>query len=259
MTVQPWQLRPRIDSGGVVFNGWTSLSDPFVAEIMASQGWHSVTVDRQHGRPGPGDLWELALAISARGASPLVRVSQLDEGEIMQALDAGFEGIICPMINSADEARRLVGACRYPKAGLRSFGPTRAALGQDDYVAKANEQTLCFAMIETVEGVAHLTEILGVPGLDGIYVGPADLGLSYGRASMLDDSSEDVLQILGGLASETNAVGKLAGIHCASVDYARLMVSAGYKLVTIGSDVRFLRTMGEATSKAWLSAADIGD
>lgn len=253
MTVAaPWQLRARLEASEPVLNVWMSLSDPFVAELLGSQGWHAVTVDRQHGRAGPGNLWDLALAIAARGASPLVRVSQLDVAEIAQALDAGFEGVICPMVNSAEDAARLVAATRYPPAGVRSYGPTRAALGQEtEFLQRAGGGTVSLAMVETAAAIDNLDGILGVEGLSGVYIGPADLALSLGRSPALDDASESTVALLRDIAQRAEAHGKVAGVHCNSVDYARLMASCGFRLLTIGSDVRFLRAAGTAARGAW--------
>jgi 4-hydroxy-2-oxoheptanedioate aldolase len=251
-----WQLRTRLDGSEPVLNVWMSLSDPFVAEVLGSQGWHAVTVDRQHGRTGPGDLWDLALAIVARGASPLIRVSQLDPAEIAQALDAGFEGVICPMVNSVEDAVRLVAATRYPPAGVRSYGPTRAALGQEsEFLSQAGGGTIALAMIETAAAIDQLEDILDVDGLSGVYVGPADLALSLGRAPALDDSSEATVSLLRDIARRASAHGKFAGVHCNSVEYARLMVSCGFRLLTIGSDVRFLRAASAAAYSAWVNGS----
>ena len=247
-----WPLRARLEADGTVANAWLSLSDPFVAEIVASQGWDAVTVDRQHGRPGPGTLWELALAITARGASPMARISHLDVAEICHTLDAGFEGVICPMVNTPEDARALVHACKYPPMGLRSFGPTRAALGRDGgFVAASDAGTVCLAMIETRAGLDRLDDILEVDGLDGVYIGPADLALSLGHPPALDDMTEATLELLEGIASRASRHGKVAGVHCSSAAYARSMSGLGFRLVTVGSDVRFLRAAGNATFKAW--------
>lgn len=246
-----WRLRERLDGEDPVLNVWSSLSDPFVAELLASQGWHAVTIDRQHGRSGPGDLWELALAIAARGASPIARLSKLDPAEIAQTLDAGFDGVICPMINTPEEASLLVSACKYPPGGTRSYGPTRAALGREPgFVAASDAGTVCLAMVETRTSLENLEAILDQPRLDGVYIGPADLALSHGRPPALDDAADETIELLGGIARSAGEHGKVAGIHCSSVGYARLMASHGFGLLTVGSDVRLLRSAGSATFAA---------
>lgn len=231
-----------------------SLSDPFVAEILAHEGYDAVTIDRQHGRSGPAGLWELALAISATGAAPLVRLTHLNSADITAALDAGFEGVICPMIESAEQAADLVSYTRYPPAGTRSYGPTRAALASaDGFVRRSDEAVLCFAMIETNKALDNLEDIVAVPGLDGVYVGPADLALSMERQPILDDLSTEAVELMRRIASTARDAGKLAGIHCGSVSYARLMAESGFHLVTVGSDVRLLRTTARQVTTDFFS------
>jgi len=252
---RPGSLKDLLGRGRAILNGWMSLSDPFVAELLAVGGFASLTVDRQHGRPGPAGLWELALAITARGAAPLVRTSNLDGALIATALDAGFDGVICPMIETRDQAERLVEYCRYPPAGVRSFGPTRAVLDFDgDFRERSNDGVLCVAMIETRRALENLDEILAVPGLDGVYVGPADLALSLGSSPILDDPSDTTIGLLGDIVSSAREAKKFAGVHCASVEYGLQMVDRGFQFITVGSDVRLIRSMTETVVGQWNAA-----
>jgi len=165
-------------AGQPALNGWCSIGNPFTAEIMAAAGYDSVTVDMQHGALDYASVLPMFQAMRGSGVVPMARVPWLDPGQIMKALDAGALGIICPMVNSRDEAEEFVRYMRYPPLGQRSFGPTRANIAYGGYaVTEANEQVLALAMIETAEGMANLEEIAATPGLDGIYVGPADLTL----------------------------------------------------------------------------------
>ena len=149
---------------------------------MAHAGFDSLTVDMQHGLSHFESAVPMFQAISTTDTVPLARVPWNEPGIIMKLLDAGCYGIICPMINSADEAAAFVGACRYPPHGYRSYGPTRAALyAGADYAAHANEEVLTLAMIETKAGLENLEAIVQTPGLDAVYVGPADLSQSLGR------------------------------------------------------------------------------
>lgn len=165
-------------AGSTALNGWIALPSPLAAEAMMRAGWDSATIDLQHGTADYADLLSLLPIIEKAGAAPLVRVPWLDEAAIMRALDAGALGIIAPMIETAADARRLVAACFYPPLGSRSFGPIRARLARGDtYGAIANTEILPLAMTETRKAVENLDEILAVPGLGGIYIGPADLSL----------------------------------------------------------------------------------
>src|SRR6185369_12322396 len=149
--------------GEAVVNGWLSIPSSFSAEVMAHQGFDSLTVDMQHGVVDYQTAVTMLQAISTTPTVPLARVPWLDPGILMKMLDAAVYGVICPMINSAEEARRLVSACRYPPKGMRSFGPIRALLyGGADYPKHANDTILVIAMIETRDALTNLDEILAV-------------------------------------------------------------------------------------------------
>ena len=237
-------LRRLWDQGQPTLNAWLSIGNAFTAEIMAAQGFDSITVDMQHGALDYSDLLPMLQAMRASGKTLLARAAWLDPAAIMKALDAGAGGIICPMINTADEAARLVSYMRYPPLGERSFGPTRAAFAHGDgYAAQANDTLLAFAMIETAEGYANLEAITATPGLDGIYVGPADLSLSLSKGQLkagLDREEPRIIAALQAIAAACQRRGIVAGLHCGTPDYAARAVGWGYRMVTVGSDARFM-------------------
>ena len=229
--------------GGKVLNGWIALPSPLAAEAMARAGWDSLTIDMQHGTADYADLLTLLPIIEKAGAAPLVRVPWLDEAAIMRALDAGALGIIAPMIESAEDARRLVSACLYPPQGARSFGPIRARLARGDtYADTANAEVLPIAMIETRAAVESIESILAVPGLGGIYVGPADLSLSYGFAPGFDREEPEILKVLDAILAHCISVGLPCGLHCGSSIYAARMARRGFSLLTVSSDARVLES-----------------
>jgi 4-hydroxy-2-oxoheptanedioate aldolase len=238
------KLREIWATGQPTINAWCSIGNPFVAEIMAAQGFDSVTVDMQHGALDYSDLLPMLQAMRASGATLLTRVPWLDPAAVMKALDAGAEGIICPMVNTAEEAARLVSYMRYPPLGTRSFGPTRAAFAHGaDYAAKANENVLAFAMIETAEGFANLEDIVATPGLDGIYVGPADLSLSLSQgrlAAGMDREEPEIVAALQKIATACQRRGIIAALHCGTPDYAARAIGWGFAMTTVGGDTRFL-------------------
>lgn len=238
------RLRGLFDQGQPVLNAWCSVGNAFVAEIMAAQGFDSVTVDMQHGALDYSDLLPMLQAMRASGATLLARVPWLDPAHVMKALDAGADGIICPMINTADEAAALVSYTRYPPLGERSFGPTRAAFAHGaGYAETANARLLAFAMVETAEGYANLDAIAATPGLDGIYVGPTDLtlSLSAGRlAPKLDRDEPEIVAALQRIAAVCQARGIIGALHCGTPDYAARALGWGYRMVTVGGDTRFL-------------------
>lgn len=237
-------LRAIWAEGRASLNGWCSIGNPFTAEIMAAQGFDSLTVDMQHGALDYSDLLPMLQAMRASGAALLARVPWLDPAHVMKALDAGCDGIICPMISTADEAARLVRYMRYPPDGERSSGPTRAVYAHGkDYAVRANASVMAFAMIETAEGLANLEGILATPGLDGIYVGPSDLTLSVSQGKRppgLDRQEAEMQAHLQRIAAACQRQGVIAAIHCATPGYAATAIGWGYRMTTVGGDVRFL-------------------
>ena len=159
---------------------------------MANQNWDSLTLDMQHGVIDYSHAISMLQAISTTNVVPLARVNWNEPGQIMKILDAGAYGIICPMVSNRKEAENFVQACMYPPHGYRSFGPVRGLVyGGPDYADEANNEILKFAMIETKESLDNLDEIMQTPGLDGIYVGPADLSLAIGEEPSFDKPEGD--------------------------------------------------------------------
>lgn len=246
----PNRLKALWAEGRPTVNGWCSIASPFVAEIMAAQGFDSLTVDMQHGALDYSDLLPMLQAMRASGAVLLARVPWLEPGIIMKALDAGAQGIICPMVNTAEEAARFVSYLRYPPLGVRSFGPTRAAFAvKGDYASQANANILAFAMIETAEAMANLDAITATPGLDGIYVGPADLSisLSAGRlAPGMDREEPEMQEAFRAILAACKRNGLRAALHCGTPDYAARAIGWGFDMTTVGGDTRFLSAAAAA-------------
>jgi 4-hydroxy-2-oxoheptanedioate aldolase len=158
----------------------------------------------------------------------------------MKLLDAGAYGIVCPMINSRAECEAFVGACRYAPAGYRSFGPVRAAwYAGADYWQHANETVITMAMIETQKAVDNIDDILSVPGLDAIYVGPSDLALSIGCKPGFPPEDK-VVEVIKVIAAAAKRHGIYAGIHCGSTKMANEMIGYGYQFITMLADNAFL-------------------
>ena len=169
----------------------------------------------------------------------MVRVPWNEPGIIMKMLDLGVMGIISPMINNKNDCEKFISYCYYPPLGQRSFGPMRAQLVHGtSYFNKANKNILSFAMIETKEAVENLDEILSVPNLTGVYIGPADMSSSYGLPPKFDVREDPVFSNIKLIVKKTNDHGKIAGIHNGSTDYAKEMINIGFKFVTVLSDFR---------------------
>ena len=222
-------------------NGWLAIANSFSAETMAHQGWDTLTIDLQHGVVDYQSMVGMLQAISTTATVPIVRVPWLEPGIIMKTLDAGAYGVICPMVNTREEAQRFVAYTSYAPEGTRSFGPVRALLyGGADYPTHANDTIVRFAMIETAQALDNLDAILSVEGLDAIYIGPSDLSLALGCKPTFDDVEPKVAQAIDHILARAQAHGVKAGIHNGRPDVARARIAKGFRFVTVGSDARLL-------------------
>lgn len=254
------RLRTVWAEGGAIVNGWLAIANTFSAEVMAHQGWDSLTVDMQHGVVDYQAATGMLTAISTTGTVPVVRVPWLEEGILMKALDAGAYAVICPMINTADDAERLVAATHYAPMGRRSFGPVRALLyGGADYPQKANATIVVFAMIETRQGLDNLEEILRVPGLDAIYIGPSDLSLALGCTPTFDELEAPAAEAVEFVIAKCREHGIVAGIHNGTAEYALKRIDMGFQFVTIGSDARLMAAGSQQILAAMRAGLEQGD
>lgn len=239
--MRPNKVKEIWKSGGVAINGWSSIPAPYATEVMGHQGFDSITIDLQHGMIGFDTAITLLQAISATPAIPLARVAKNDLSQINHLLDAGAYGLICPMVSTVGDAQNFVDACRYPPIGKRSFGPARGMLyGGQDYFDRANDEIVALAMIETVEGLENIHSILGVEGLDGIYVGPNDLCLSLGVAPNAESDHLVMRDAITRIIEACASAGKAAGIFCSSGEGAAFRIGQGFNLVTPGNDAALL-------------------
>jgi 4-hydroxy-2-oxoheptanedioate aldolase len=220
--------------------GWLTLANGFSAEIMAHQGWDVLTIDMQHGLVNASELVPMLTAISTTEVTPFVRVPWLEPGIIMKVLDSGSYGVICPMINTREDAERFVSYCRYAPEGTRSFGPSRAVIyAGEDYAQHANETILTFAMIETQKAMENLDDIVTVEGLDAVFVGPSDLGLSLGYVP--GNYEEPVLlKAIESVLKKAHTQVIRAGIYTLTADFGLRMIELGYDYVVISLDVRLM-------------------
>lgn len=235
------RLRTIWQSGGAVVNGWLAIPSSFSAETMAHQGWDSLTIDLQHGVIDYQAMIPMLQAISTTDTVPVVRVPWLEPSILMKALDAGAYGVICPMVNTPEDAQKLVAYTHYAPRGTRSFGPVRALLyGGADYPQHANDTIVTFAMIETATALSNLDDILSVPGLDAIYIGPSDLSLALGCTPTFDDLDPRAAEAVDHILARAKAHGVVAGIHNGSTEAALKRIAKGFQFVTIGSDARLM-------------------
>jgi 4-hydroxy-2-oxoheptanedioate aldolase len=169
--------------------------------------------------------------------TPLVRVPWNDAAIIMKMLDAGAYGVIVPLVNNREQAEAAAAACRYPPKGIRSYGPTRAVYYAGfDYFAHANDEVLCIPQIETVEALENLDDILGVPGIDAMYIGPMDLTISMGMAPQMDGEADEYVRARRRIVESCSRHGVAPGLH-STAGTARARIEEGFRLVLATGDV----------------------
>jgi 4-hydroxy-2-oxoheptanedioate aldolase len=254
-------LKERWAAGTPTVNGWLSIGSPFTAEIMACQGYDSVTIDLQHGALDFANALVMLQAMRGTGVTPLVRVPWNEPGIIMKVLDAGAQGIICPMVNTAEEAARFVGYLKYPPEGQRSSGPTRATFAYGSYGLEANNEIVSLAMVETQESVENLEEIAATPGLTGIYIGPSDLTLGTQRGRLppgFDREEPEMITIIRHVLAVCKANNLRACLHCGTAEYAARAIGWGFNMTTVSGDTRLLSSAASASVRAWRDLVGMG-
>ncbi len=234
-------LRQAWAAGRTTLGVWLSVPSSVTAEVAARAGPDYVCVDTQHGAIGYQVAVGMIQAIALGGSTPIARAAWNQPGEIGKLLDAGALGVIVPMVNSADEAAAVVRACRYAPLGTRSFGPLMAGLRSATYAAEANDTVAAIPMIETVEALANLDDILAVPGIDAVYVGPADLSLSLGLPPGNNDDRAEFTQALETIVAGCRKAGVVAGIHSTGA-LAPRRLEQGFTMVTVTADLLSMRT-----------------
>lgn len=223
-------------------NAWVSMGSGYLAEVMGHCGFDAVTVDLQHAPLGFDQAVHLLQAISCTPAVPLARCAGTTLAEINKLLDAGAYGIICPLVDNVDQAAHFARTCRYPPLGARSYGPARGLLyGGSDYLEHANSEIMSLAMIETTNALDDIARIIDVDELDGVYVGPSDLGIAMGLGPNAWDDPR-MAEAIAHILEVVHARGKYAGIFCGPAEMAEHCTRLGYDLITPGNDVQLLRS-----------------
>lgn len=230
---------------------FSAIPDRLTVETLAHAGFDIVVVDLQHGGATLHELPDFVRAIELHGAGAFVRVSWAAPQDIMRAADAGVAGIIVPMIETPEQAVLAAHASRYPPRGNRSFGPMRAQRRATD---DANGIVHVFPMIETRGALAAVDEIAAVDGVDGLFIGPVDLGLSLGVRAEEAFHHPDVVAGLDASIAAARKHGKLVGTVSSDADHARRLVDRGVDWVGVGGDKGFVRDGAQAALRAWTPA-----
>lgn len=223
-----------------------------VTEFAAAAGYDGVVVDLQHGEVGLESACTMMRAMPRGGQFAYARVGSLDPAPILRLMDSGATGIIIPTVENADQAHAAVDAIKYPPVGRRSLGPSRPQLySGSSYTEAGNAAVSAIVQIETAVGVEHADEILSVAGVDSVYIGPADLAVTYGLPGRGDWEDGPVREAITRIAQSARRHGVTVGIYCASPAYAKMLIQAGeIDYVGLGIDLVFLGRSTKETIEA---------
>jgi 4-hydroxy-2-oxoheptanedioate aldolase len=229
-------------AGKPAVGSWMNLGSPLCAEIMGHLGFDWIAVDAEHGAVGIETIAHMFLALGTSDTVPMIRVSGNDPDVIARVLDAGAYGIIVPMVNSREDAEKAVQACRYPPLGSRSMGFGRVdQYAGKDYKAHANEEIALVVQIEHIDAVKNIEAILSVPGIDGLFIGPADLAASMGIPVVLGDNPDPRHQeAIRTIVAAAKAHAIPAGIHVATAEDVNRRIREGFQFIALGTDVFFM-------------------
>lgn len=230
--------------------GWVSLPEPLIGELVVRAGFPAVLVDMQHGQADLMSAFRLISGIRAAGGAAMIRIPVGEYQTASRLLDAGADMVVAPMIESVADAAAFADFMKYPPVGTRSWGPTRAVHlsggTADEYRLAANRKTLAVAMIETRRALDSLDDILALPGIDGVFVGPADLSIALSGGAALDVDSADNAEALPMIAARAQSAGKFAGIYAMTPGHAKRYAAMGFRFVTLMSDGGYLTAGAKA-------------
>ena len=254
MSNSAFSLAHRLRAGETVHTGWCGLPYPIVAELVGREGFPAVTLDSQHG------LWDIASLVTGiaqvrqAGAAAIVRIPVGEFATVSRALDFGAEGVIAPMINTPADARAYVACAKVPPLGERSWGPHRATTlanmpDQKVYLREANELIVTFAMIETQTALNNVEAIAATPGIDALFLGPADLSIALSNGANVDPLSSEVDRELDRIIAAARKAGKIMGAYCHSAERAVALAKRGVRFLAVASDMAFLRAGAAAALK----------
>ena len=243
------KLAAGVRAGGV-YCAWVGINDAQVAEALAREDFDAVLLDMQHGSYDQVGAARAILSVALAGKPALVRVAVGDFAGASRVIDAGAAGVIAPMINNVSDARAFAEAMKFPPLGRRSWGP-RACLPLSGFIGpaylhEANAITLAIAMIETREALDALDDILAVPGIDGVFVGPSDLSIALANGGTVDPRGPAVEAALTKVVAAARGAGKFVGLFCFDGAQARAARARGIAFTSISTDSLLLRAAARA-------------
>ncbi len=244
----------RLRANAPLLTAWCGMPDPSVAGLLAREAFDAVVLDMQHGSIDFAASVQAVQLIAAAAKPALVRIPVGDFATASRLLDAGASGVIAPMINTIEDARRFASFMKFPPVGERSWGAYGAlslsGLEPGDYLQQANGLTVSFAMVETREALNIIDDILAVPGIDGVFIGPSDLSIALSGGRGLDPAGAEVEKALDHALARVKAAGKLAAIYAVSGARAVELSRKGFHMVSIGTDISMLKAGAQAALAA---------
>jgi 2-keto-3-deoxy-L-rhamnonate aldolase RhmA len=251
------RIRQKLATGEACSGTWMALASPMAAEIIADAGFDFVVVDAEHNPFDPETLLHMLLAFRGSDTVPMIRVPWNDPIMIKQVLDMGFEGLVVPQTNTADDARQAVRACRYPPIGCRGFGPMRPGgyfRDGGEYVRSANDSIILAIQIENVSGAHEISDIVSVPGIDWILVGLYDMSASVGEWCNIEHP--ELWKACQKIMDAAHEGGIPAGIPLGGPDKIQKTLDLGSKLVFIGQDCAYLQSSVDHAVKTFRDIVD---
>lgn len=237
----PNPLRQKLRTQQPTYGLWVTLESPNVTEAAVALGFDWVVIDTEHGHLDFREVMEHVRVVRGTGTAALVRVPEIQQGTIKRVLDIGAQGVILPMVGTGADVERAFRFGRYPPRGIRGVGGERAVqwgLEFEEYLQSANEETLLIPLIETREAAENIDQILGVPGVEAIFFGPADMSASHGYLGQWEGPG--VADLILNLRAQAAAKGIASGILARSVDNSILRRDQGFSMIGLGADLNLL-------------------
>ncbi len=239
-------LANRLRAGDTIVTAWSMMPDRELPQELVRAGYQAVTLDMQHGRHDYASVRDAISAILQAGGHPVARIPVGEFATASRLLDAGAEAVIAPMIGSAAEAEDFVSYIKYPPMGTRSWGPIRAmelhgVSEAQAYLMSADAETVGFGMIETRSALEVVDEIVAMDGLDGVFVGPADLSIALSDGARCDPGGDEVQEAAARIAASAREAGKLAGIYCNTLEAANVARAMGFTFISWANDSSIIR------------------
>ncbi|MBI1619488.1 HpcH/HpaI aldolase family protein [Aquamicrobium zhengzhouense] len=231
-----------------VFTAWSGIPDPLTVDALAATAVDAVTLDMQHGGHHEDSILRGIAPILAANKPAIVRIPVGRFEMASRALDFGADAVIAPMVNTVADAEAFAASMKYPPLGQRSWGAgfAMARRGHSDparWLGSQNDKTLALAMVETREALAILDDILAVPGIDGIFVGPSDFSIAWTNGAAINPGLEDMMSAIEDIGRRTRATNKHAAIYVVDPALSGRYISYGYRLLALGTEQRYM-TLG---------------